>query len=101
MLVAPMQSDVDEALRLVRESKASLSDHGPPQPSIDPVTAVYSKIREYYKRTKEKQIRFAKIEELCSSFSPSVGAVGVGFCLSASSLAMNKDAFIARLLPCL
>ncbi|GLI59736.1 hypothetical protein VaNZ11_001684 [Volvox africanus] len=63
------QGDVDEALRLMRQSKASLetsgSNSGPGDgPYEDAVSLVYRLIREYSSRTGELEIPYAKIQEL-------------------------------------
>ncbi|GIL88994.1 hypothetical protein Vretimale_16291 [Volvox reticuliferus] len=63
------QGDVDEALRLMRQSKASLETSGPNSgagdgPYEDAVSLVYRLIREYSSRTGELEIPYAKIQEL-------------------------------------
>ncbi|KXZ44931.1 hypothetical protein GPECTOR_60g708 [Gonium pectorale] len=63
------QSDVDEALRLMRQSKASLENSGPGAGSgegayEDAVSLVYRLIREYSSRSGELEIPYSKIQEL-------------------------------------
>ncbi|PNW77889.1 hypothetical protein CHLRE_10g455850v5 [Chlamydomonas reinhardtii] len=63
------QSDVDEALRLMRQSKASLESSGPGANGDggayeDHISLIYRLIREYSNRSKELEIPYAKIQEL-------------------------------------
>ncbi|KAG2494157.1 hypothetical protein HYH03_007792 [Edaphochlamys debaryana] len=62
------QSDVDEALRLMRQSKASLEHSGPGGSGEgayeDAISLVYRLVREYSSRTGELEIPYAKIQEL-------------------------------------
>ncbi|GFR49380.1 hypothetical protein Agub_g11405 [Astrephomene gubernaculifera] len=63
------QSDVDEALRLMRCSKSSLENNGPGNNAgegayEDAVSLVYRLIREYSSRTGQLEIPYAKIQEI-------------------------------------
>ncbi|GLC33654.1 Mcm2-7 hexameric complex component [Pleodorina starrii] len=63
------QGDVDEALRLMRQTKASLENSGPGGGAgdgayEDAVSLVYRLIREYSSRTGELEVPYAKIQEL-------------------------------------
>lgn len=80
------QGDVDEALRLMRQSKSSLENSGPGSGAgdgayEDAVSLVYRLIREYSSRTGELEVPYAKILELTQRHSVSVSFdVGTGIC---------------------
>ncbi len=74
------QSDVDEALRLMRQSKASLESSGPAGGEggvyEDAVSLVYRLIREYSSRSGQMEVPWAKIQELTARQNVSVGTSG-------------------------
>ncbi|CAD7702196.1 unnamed protein product [Ostreobium quekettii] len=64
-----VQSDVDEALRLMKMSKSSLSDRRGQRGRQDPVSAVYRRMNDHWRRdarARRHGIPFAKIRELCT-----------------------------------
>lgn len=59
------QSDIDEALRLMKMSKISLyNDDRSTTARVDPITAIYSAIRDYAIRTNTLEVDYAKCVEL-------------------------------------
>ena len=46
------QSDVDESLRLLKMSKASLYDDAGGERAVDPISQIFSRIRQHAERTK-------------------------------------------------
>jgi hypothetical protein len=71
------QGDVDEALRLMRQSKSSLENSGPGNGAgdgayEDAVSLVYRLVREYSSRTGELEVPYAKIQELTQRHNISV-----------------------------
>ena len=73
------QSDVDEALRLMRMSKISLSDEDGGRSGTDVISAVYSRIRDDASRNKQATYTWPQLTALftgkdytvcCLSFPP-------------------------------
>ena len=65
------QSDVDEALRLMKMSKASLYDDGDPERVQDPVLQIYSRIKVNSERTRRNAYSWADLLDLLgTSFKP-------------------------------
>ncbi|KAL6779626.1 MCM7 [Auxenochlorella protothecoides x Auxenochlorella symbiontica] len=65
------QSDVDESLRLLKMSKASLYDDGGRERAVDPVSAVFSRIRQHAERTRATTLSWAQLLDLLgTSFKP-------------------------------
>ena len=61
------QSDVDEALRLMRMSKISLYEDDRQQRREDPISAVYGLIRDYAKSKEITEVPFDQILKLCTT----------------------------------
>ncbi|KAL4437489.1 hypothetical protein ABPG77_003470 [Micractinium sp. CCAP 211/92] len=65
------QSDVDEALRLMKMSKASLFDDAGAERAADPISQVFSRIRQHAERTKRDHYSWADLLDfLGTSFKP-------------------------------
>eukprot|EP00889_Picochlorum_renovo_P002263 jgi/Picre1/29293/NNA_004685.t1 len=65
------QSDVDEALRLMKMSKASLYDEGETDRAPDPVSQIFSRIRVHAERTRRSAYSWADLMDLLgTSFKP-------------------------------
>lgn len=65
------QSDVDEALRLMKMSKASLYDDAGAERAVDPISQVFSRIRQHAERTKRDSYSWADLLDfLGTSFKP-------------------------------
>lgn len=65
------QSDVDEALRLMKMSKASLYDESDPERVPDPISQIFSRIRVHAERTRRNSYSWADIMDLLgTSFKP-------------------------------
>lgn len=56
-----LQSDVDEALRLMKMSKASLYDDAGAERAVDPISQVFSRIRQHAERTKRDSYSWADL----------------------------------------
>jgi DNA replication licensing factor MCM7 len=65
------QSDVDEALRLMKMSKASLFDDGGAERAQDPISQVYARIRQHAERTGKNTYSWADLTDLLgTNFKP-------------------------------
>jgi DNA replication licensing factor MCM7 len=65
------QSDVDEALRLMKMSKASLYDSGDHAAVQDPISQIFSRIRAHMERTRRTSYSWADLMDLLgTSFKP-------------------------------
>ncbi|EFN55074.1 hypothetical protein CHLNCDRAFT_52849 [Chlorella variabilis] len=65
------QSDVDEALRLLKMSKASLYDDAGVERAVDPISQIFSRIRQHAERTKRDAYSWADLLDfLGTSFKP-------------------------------
>ena len=65
------QTDVDEALRLMKMSKASLYDESDPEHVQDPISQIFSRIRVHAERTRRSSYSWADIMDLLgTSFKP-------------------------------
>lgn len=58
------QSDVDEGLRLMKMSKASLYDDGGAERAQDPISQVFSRIRQHAERTGKASYSWADLVDL-------------------------------------
>lgn len=58
------QSDVDEALRLMKMSKASLYEEGSQDRAQDPISQIFSRIRVHAERTRRSTYSWADIMDL-------------------------------------
>ena len=65
------QSDVDEALRLMKMSKASLYDSGDNVAAQDPISQIFARIRAHMERTRRTSYSWADLMDLLgTSFKP-------------------------------
>ena len=65
------QSDVDEALRLMKMSKASLYDTGDNAVAQDPISQIFARIRSHMERTRRTSYSWADLLDLLgTSFKP-------------------------------
>jgi len=65
------QSDVDEALRLMKMSKASLYDTGDNVVAQDPISQIFARIRSHMERTRRTSYSWADLLDLLgTSFKP-------------------------------
>lgn len=65
------QSDVDEALRLIRMSKSSLYDDNEAGRAQDPISEIFAKIRQHAERTQRTSYSWADLVELLgTAFRP-------------------------------
>jgi len=65
------QSDVDESLRLMKMSKASLYEEGNHERVQDPISQIFSRIRVHAERTKKSAFSWADLMDLLgTSFKP-------------------------------
>lgn len=55
---------MDEALRLLRMSKASLYDDAGRDRAVDPVSAVFARIRQHAERTGAPRLSWAELMDL-------------------------------------
>ncbi|GMH35691.1 hypothetical protein BSKO_03559 [Bryopsis sp. KO-2023] len=69
-----VQEDVEEALRLMKMSKISLTEDDRRQTFQDPVSAIYRKLNDYWKRSDKTGIPHSKIRELCMGITPREGS---------------------------
>ena len=67
-----VQSDVDEALRLMKMSKISLSDEEGGRGGIDVISAIYSRIRDDASRNKQATYTWPQLTALFTGKSYSV-----------------------------
>lgn len=75
-----LQSDVDEALRLMKMSKASLYDDAGAERAVDPISQVFSRIRQHAERTKRDSYSWADLLDfLGTSFKVGVLCWGCVF----------------------
>ena len=58
------QSDVDEALRLMKMSKASLYEEGNQERALDPVSQIFARIRVHAERTRRATYSWADLTDL-------------------------------------
>ena len=58
------QEDVDEAIRLIHSSKASLFDDGPTGAQEDPTSAIFSILRDFSAQHKTKSISYIQAEAM-------------------------------------
>ncbi|KDD73422.1 mini chromosome maintenance complex MCM2/3/5 protein, partial [Helicosporidium sp. ATCC 50920] len=65
------QSDLDEALRLLRQSKASLREEGGAAARADPVSQIFARIRAHAERTQQASFTWADLLQLLgTAFKP-------------------------------
>lgn len=65
------QSDVDEALRLMKMSKSSLYDDADKERAADPISQIFSRVKQHAQRNNKKRLTWVDISELLgTSFKP-------------------------------